>query len=397
MSGITHHHFVSLYSFVMGALWFSTFVCVGLLLRRLRFPLRFSAIPLMLLFILSVVRMSVFLVMPSTVVIPSRTWYPVFADWMRHIVIPYNVFGFPVTVANLFIVLWIFVGLGLLLEYVLRYFGRFLPVLRMLERSPRDEYAESLLANSIGEGKHFHIYRHPSFTTVVATAIKPYIILPAGVDIPEESLKVILLHEWKHIRDKDFLSEFLVNVVCFAFWWNPAVYVFRKNYYFAREIKCDHGAISTEDDMFNLVNGLLVLQTSEDSKYDGFNTLAKTNKEIIERLELMARKINDEKKHGKSLKRRLFFTISSSVVIIAIFVASYFFIILPTTWESPYVTVVAEDLAEEYSETGGVYRPDEAYLVDNSDGTFSLYIGGEFRGYVDYTSDMLNWLPIRQR
>jgi len=408
MSGITHHHFTSLYSFVMGALWFSTFIIIGLLLRRLRFPLKFSTVPLMLLFVLSIVRVSVFLIMPRTIIIDSPTWYPVFADWMRSVVIPCDVFGFPVTVANLFMFLWITISLGSLLEYTIRYFGIFLPFLRMLERSPRDEFAEALLADSIGEDKYFRIYRYPSFSTVVSTAIKPYIILPAGVDIPEENLKVILVHEWKHIQDMDFLSDFLINVVCFAFWWNPLVYLFRKNYRFAREVKCDHGAISTEDDMFNLVYGLRVLQTATnennveyidiDDCLEFFNALhPKSQKEITERLSFTADKIRDEKEHGKSLKRRLLFTVSSSVVIVAIFVLSYFVIILPATWESPYVDVLAECLTEEYQETGGVSAPDEAYLVDNNDGTFSLYIEGQYMETVDSTHEMLNWLPIRQR
>jgi len=71
--------------------------------------------------------------------------------------------------------------------------------------------------------------------------------------------------------------------------------------------------------------------------------------------------------------------------------------ILPATWESPYVTVTVEDLTEDYLETGGVFRTEEAFVVDNGDGTFSLYVGGQFVEYVDDTHDVVNWLPVRRR
>ena len=73
------------------------------------------------------------------------------------------------------------------------------------------------------------------------------------------------------------------------------------------------------------------------------------------------------------------------------------FTILPITWESPDVSVSAEDISENYLETGGVFRPEEAFLVCNGNGTFSLYIERQFVMYIDETHEFLSWLPIRER
>jgi len=402
MGGIVQHHYFSLYSFVMGALWFSTFILLGLLVRRLKFPIRFSAIPLILLLVLSVFRVSVFVIMPNAMVFRSHTWYPMFADFMRGVPISSGSFGFSVVPANVFLVIWIIVGAWLFLNYAFRYLSGFFPFLLNFNKhkdKSRDRHAESLLAEIIGADKHIHVYRDSRFSTAVSTAIKPYIILPE-IEMPDECLKVILVHEWKHIVDRDYLSEIAVNLVCFVFWWNPLVYLFRKHYRFAREVKCDHVALNTEADLFNLLDGMSIFQSLQETKYasyNGFNMFVKTKDEFTERLEVIASKIKDEKVYGKSRFRRFVTNVSSSAVIIALFIASYFIIILPVTFESPYIDVLAEHFTEEYQDTGGVFRSDGNYIVDNSDGTFSLYIHGLFVMYVDPTNELLEWLPVRQR
>jgi hypothetical protein len=98
--GIFIHHFISPFSFVMGVLWFNAFALLGLLMRKLKFPIKFSVVPLLLLFVLSVLRMFLAIEIPGATIIFSETIYPAIVDIFRFEIVPVQIFGFPINVAN---------------------------------------------------------------------------------------------------------------------------------------------------------------------------------------------------------------------------------------------------------------------------------------------------------
>ncbi|MCL1878232.1 MAG: hypothetical protein FWF80_05195, partial [Defluviitaleaceae bacterium] len=202
---VTFHHFVSFYSFIMGVLWFNAFVLLGLLIRKLRFPIKYSAVPLLLLLALSIFRMFIAIEVPGTLIILSETIYPAIIIFIRYEIISSRIFGIPINIANVLLCVWVIGAVWLITRYVYEYIGNFRPVMKWLGSYPRDEYAESLLAEIIGSDKNFRVYRNKAFNTAVTTAFKPYIILPE-INFSPDELRVILLHEWKHIQDKDYLT-----------------------------------------------------------------------------------------------------------------------------------------------------------------------------------------------
>ncbi|MCL2386634.1 MAG: M56 family metallopeptidase [Defluviitaleaceae bacterium] len=366
-------------------------------MRKLKFPIRFSVVPLLLLLILSVLRMFLAIELPNTTTIFSETIYPAIIDLVRFEILPYRVIGFPINVANVLIFVWGAVAVYLIAKYLYEYIGKFGSIMNWFERCERDKYAESLLAEEIGFDKHFHVYRNGSFSMAVATAIKPYIILPK-VDFPPDELRAILLHEWKHIQDKDYLTEFIANIICFVFWWNPLVYVLRRNLCFMHELKCDQFAMSKGKRFKHFLGAILLLdrakkeKTVESMDYEEVNANAfiSDDDELVDRLEVLAL-------HDQSRNKRIFTNLCYSIVLVALFFSSYMFTILPAFWDASGVYVSAEYLMEDYLETGGISRPEEAFAIDNGDGTFSLYFDGQFVEYVDDTHPFLSWLPIRTR
>lgn len=392
--GAVIHQYISPYSFMMGVMWFNTFVFLGWLLRKMKFPVRFSVVPLLLILVLSALRMFVVLRMPGAVVIHSGTLYPAIINLLRHDIVPLTVFGLPINVGNVFICVWAIGAVWLVTRYFYDYICKFNPVMNWFETSNRDRYAETLLADMIGYDKHFRVYRDGGFSTPVATAIKPYIILPKA-DFSEEQLRVVLLHEWKHIQDKDYLTLIIVNLICFVFWWNPLVYILRKNFRFAQELKCDWFAVSDKNDLIHFITGLILLVTLRNEKkkkyaeYEGFNAFIGKNGGLKDRVDALTAR-------NMSRGKRISTNVGYSIVIFALFFASYTFIILPAFWESPYDAVPVEDFLEERG-AGNVVRPEENFLVDNDDGTFSHYIDGVFVVYVYETSELINWIPIRVR
>jgi beta-lactamase regulating signal transducer with metallopeptidase domain len=378
----------------MGVLWFNAFVILGLILRKMKYPIRFSVVPLLLLLILSVLRMFLAIEIPGAVIILSETIYPAIVTVLRHEIISYRLFGVSINVLNIFIFVWITVTVWLTARYAYIYIGRFNPIMRWLGSYDRDVYAESLLAEIIGTDKHFHVYRNKCFSTAIATAFKPYIILPE-VEFSPDELRVILLHEWKHIQDKDYLSEIIINIICFVFWWNPLVYVLRNNFRFAQELKSDQFAIANKKDFHHFMKGILLLEESEMQKankrmaYEG-NSFIGNDDGMADRLKILALR-------GEPRSKRTLTNVVYSIIFLVLFAASYMFVILPIFWESPDVPVSADDFLDEYLEYGTVFRSDENFLIDNGDGTFSLYIDGSFVMNIDGNADTVNWLPIRER
>jgi beta-lactamase regulating signal transducer with metallopeptidase domain len=376
----------------MGILWFNAFVFLGLLMRKLKFPIIFSVVPLALLLILSVLRMFIMVELPGAAIFGSEILYPAIVDVFRLEI------ALSVRIVHVFVFAWVAGTVFLTAKYAYRYIGRFPNLIQWYATMPRDARAESLLAEIIGNAKHFRVYRIASFTTPAATSFKPYIILPT-VEFTDNELRIILLHEWQHIQDRDYLADIIVNLVCFVFWWNPIVYILKKNFQFAMELKCDGHAVSNNQDFQHLFEGLVKLDYAEKEKekarsLNWGNALVSKESELIDRLTVLSMRWEESRR-----KWRWITNIGCSVTVVLLFFASYTFTVLPHYTRSPYASVTSDDFMGKYSEAGDVFNMSETelLLVDNGNGTFSYYVGGNFIMYVDANSELLGWIEIHER
>lgn len=64
------------------------------------------------------------------------------------------------------------------------------------------------------------------------------ILLPEKMYSKEE-LHYILLHEYLHLHNNDFLIKILINTICAFYWWNPFVYLLKKDLNQSMELRCD--------------------------------------------------------------------------------------------------------------------------------------------------------------
>jgi len=232
--GVTIIQCVSPYTVLMGVLWFNIFVLLSLLMRKLKHPIKLSVMPLVILLILSLVRMIVPIQVPSGAIrISSEAILPTVIRFLRYEMIPYTVFGFSVYVLHIFFLIWGTVSIIFLIKYVLLW-RRVLKLTGKLASEP-DKEAEAILAEITGSKVHGRVFRTP-FETPATSGYKPHIYLPKGVDFTHDELRVILKHEWKHIRSKDYLITYLMHILCCIFWWNPLVYALKSNVSFVQEV-----------------------------------------------------------------------------------------------------------------------------------------------------------------
>jgi hypothetical protein len=261
---------MSPYSFAMGILWFSVFVLLGLLIRKLKFPVKFSVAPSLLLLILTLFRMMFALSFPGQIIILSEVIYPPVVDFARFELI--RVFWISVNPLIAFVGLWFAVSAVLMFRFV-RLCNNDRRRTDSLTLLPRDTYAESLLDSLVGYHKKRRVFRTNLLqNTPFTLGTKPYIIMP-DVDFPPKELQIILLHEWKHFLDRDVQTTLIVEVICIIFWWNPLVYILKDNLSFALELKCDYHAISGNEEFEHYINSLRRLSDSrhKDSMRKGSN------------------------------------------------------------------------------------------------------------------------------
>jgi beta-lactamase regulating signal transducer with metallopeptidase domain len=70
---------------------------------------------------------------------------------------------------------------------------------------------------------------------------RPTIVLPKRLvrDLDEQSAALILAHELAHLRRRDHWVRVVELIVTFAYWWNPLVWVVRRQIHEAEELCCD--------------------------------------------------------------------------------------------------------------------------------------------------------------
>jgi len=378
--GVSIYSFITPYTFLMGVLWFNAFVLLSLLMRKLKFPIKFSVTPLAVLLVLSLLRMFVVIRIPGSKLVHSEVVFPAIVNFLRFEIIP------PLNVLHILIFVWIAVAVILLARYVVQYCKAYQTAMALTYI--RDENAELILSEIIDSPKWGRVFR--THVKVPFTAgIKPYIYLPSGVDFTDDELRTILKHEWKHIQNKDYLIKFIMYLICSIFWWNPVVFLLKRNVFFAQELRSDHYAVS-DTDYDHYMSGIHRFgEVGKDIPSMG-NALVSAKDGVTDRFKILAMRERDKSRGKQVLINVCFFVVAA-----ALLVSSYMFTVQPAFWESPCVEASAECF---YSELYEVYRAEENFIIDNGDGTFSLYIDGQHAWDTDDASqEIFTFLPIRER
>ena len=229
---------VSVFSLLMSVLWSSLIILVAHLLRRKAFFLRRIGAPVLVVFyFLSVGRMVLPVEFPFSREVPLRSW---FSTAVQAVCIEEHQLGdFGWTWAQAACVCWAAVGIILLLWFSFRYWRAVRRLTRSLSRDPQ---AEEVLQSIRKESKRdlkVQVFRTEQASTPMGVGIfRRKIILPCG-EIPPQELEYILRHEYTHFLHGDLWVKLLTQVYCCLFWWNPLVYLLRRDLPQILEIRCD--------------------------------------------------------------------------------------------------------------------------------------------------------------
>ncbi len=205
---------------------------------------------------------------------------------------------------------------------------------------------------------------------VLAGYYRPAIYFPE-YSYTKRELRYILLHEYTHWRRHDIWKKLFMNIVCVLIWWNPAVYVIRKEVTQLIEFRCDK-TLSKDFSDEEIVNYLDILLTSFERAQ---NPLIKTNLYTIEFVntskQYTIRQRFDLLLHRYTVTRHRWLPQALIVLLgLAWMFCSYYFI-WQTNYVAPEYSLKNEDTTDHV--VTDIAGDDNTYLKEQADGNYIMY------------------------
>ena len=155
------------------------------------------------------------------------------------------------------------------------------------------------------------VYRNAKATTPMLIGLfKPVIVLP-DCEYMDAQLRAVLLHELTHLRRKDVLVKWLSLLACAVHWFNPIVWLSRREINRTCELACDAEVIRGLDAEGKQNYGDTLIRVAAESKTSHAvisTTMCEEKKTLKERLEAIM----------KNKKHTCIALIASVVLIVAV-------------------------------------------------------------------------------
>ena len=314
---------------------------------------------LILLLLIAGIRLMLPFNLPVNIAVPSKLFLVPASD-VIYIKIP----GIQLKIYEAIIYTSLLIGLALLFIKSLNYY-RFVKEIKKF--TFQDEKLDTLLSErelNYHPNKITALYTDTKVSPFVFGLMHPTIVIPNNV-YSEGELVQIIDHELTHINQHDLLLKWFFSFLSAIYWWNPFIWMIRKQADNAIELSNDISLYKemTEEEKTDYA-ALLVKTAGLSSKYETQHSLSlSTHNDPI-----LKQRVNDllntpEPKH----------TLLAVHIIIMLLIVSVSFIITP----EPYG--IHEDqidgsfkLEERFDE-----ETEDSYIIDAGD-HYDLYVDGAF-------------------
>lgn len=367
---------ISLYSVFISFVWSSLFILLLCCCRRwTRGWFAQGVWPMLLIVVCTVIRLILPVeIVPFTRVLSIEGLFTQADSFLRT-----PVCGQWLTPGLIFGGIWLTGALVQLLRFLVPYF-RFRALVRKFEPVDAEDKLYQLAATEAGQNsiKKFSIYMTSLLSAPILFGFfSPVILLPL-YPYSEEDYTFIFQHELAHYLNHDIWSKLLVELLLVAFWWNPLVYLLKKDLDQALEFRCDQEVVQhmDMDRRVDYVETLKkTLQFSCEAQGSGISNL--TVAEFSDKNEeLMLRRLDAILYHRPN-RRAALASVGMALIMCGCMVLSYLFV------PQPYYQPPREEIEERIGEgnyVGGT--TDNLYLIDNGDGTYSAIYNGEVQAVI---------------
>ena len=277
-----------------------------------------------------------------------------------------NVYGDrQVLVSDLLLWAWISVAVILLI----RYFYKRVKVRRILEQyvikdTDTKEYYESFLNDT--KIRSIKIAVIPGEKqAAIFDDIRPIMILPDAV-LEEKTVAHMIRHEMKHYANYDLWLKFFVDLLVVIHWWNPVVYVMRKELSLAFELSNDYMVTRDMPELEKLEYAQTLVQAAKLMSNQQAYDLNLTGGECLEtRIQMLLKEKKTEGMRSRLLAAANLLFVFLIMIISLVFVPEVFY---------------EESVHYDSEEFEGVFdiTPENAYYLKTENG-YELYADDVYR------------------
>ena len=346
---------ITIFSVWMTILWSSILILIFYVLRKKQVLLDVCSVSgVLILYIFCIIRLMIPIELPWTKEVWGGEIYNRVYDVVRYEV------ASGINIYQIFGLIWMAGALFFFIKPTIRY----IKLTKMLDRIPvkKDERTESVLTTVLKDKeKRTEIMKTSAIQIPCCVGVFHKRILIPAKEYSDEELYYIILHEYTHLKNNDVLTKLLINSICAVYWWNPLVYLLRKDMQQSLEIRCD-GLVSKKMDSISRSNYLAVMlaefkdncHADEFKKYHNsvMPLFEEHSAKLIERFQLVS-----DRKNATSIKGNFVAT----VITICLLMASYSFVL-----QSEYKCPIEE-----------IETDNKSYSV-NSDNSYITIRGGEY-------------------
>jgi len=212
---------------------------------------------------------------------------------------------------------------------------------------------------------NFDVYKTKSITTPCAAGIMNRIILFPDREYSQKQEAYILMHEITHHKNHDIITKLFINILCACYWWNPFVYLLKKDINQSLEIRCDQQVTQHLDDEGKVEYLSVILEEFKNSL-----NISKPSREYI-------MKVTGEEKHA--LVER-FTLVANGKYVVPIWRKVMVVGILVVFFVGSYSVVIQSvfDVPQGDMEDGTyIYDSSDSYIIKHRDGSYSLITPSE--------------------
>lgn len=346
---------ITIFSVWMTILWSSILILIFYFLRKKLILLDVCSVSgVLILYIFCIIRLMIPIELPWTKELWGGEIYNRVYDVVRYEVVS------GINIYQMFYLIWMAGAFFFLIKLTIRY----IKLKKMLDRIPvrKDERAESVLTTVLKDKeKRPEIMKTSAIQIPCCVGVFHRRILIPAKEYSDEELHYIILHEYTHLKNNDVLTKLLINSICAVYWWNPLVYLLRKDMQQSLEIRCD-GQVSKKMDSISRSNYLAVMlaefkdncHADEFKKYHSsvMPLFEEHSEKLIERFQLVS-----DRKNGTSIKGN----VVAIAITVCLLIVSYSFVL-----QSEYKCPIEE-----------IETDNKSYSV-NSDNSYITFQDGEY-------------------
>lgn len=347
---------ISIFSIWMTVLWSSLLILVFYILRKRLILIDICSVSgVIILYLFCMIRMMLPLEFPWTIIVSGGGFYRAMYSALSYEI------GKRLSVGYILAGIWIAGTMIFIIRHTVQYYA----LRRCFNRFAdcTDEKTNDTMKRIDNSTKIKVLQTEAIDIPCCFGILHKRIALPAK-EYTDDELYFILFHEYLHLNNRDILTKVLTNLFCAVYWWNPFVYLLKKDLNQSLEIRCDDIAVNGLDkkNRADYLSAMLTvfknagLQNTQEKNSYVTQMIEKHTERLIERFRIVAKGNKKRVRTGK---------LSALVIAGVMLMASYSVSIHPH-YEAPMDEI-------ETDENTHVIVPDDTYIIKKANGKYYLH------------------------